>query len=181
MTLRGPVTLPLFGNVGLPGADGVIHNTFAGIPDVPLGRFELAFKGGTGAPLKLSRDVCRGRRQSVRAQFTAHNGADVTVSAPLRVDGCPPVASLKRRGHRLSLRLTRGRDAAALKRATLKLPTGLGRVRARGLKGRTLKLSTKRTVTLRVAKLPRKRAFRLSVRDASNQTWRLVVRATPRS
>jgi hypothetical protein len=32
-------------------------------------------------------------------------------------------------------------------------------------------------VTLRVAKLPRKRAFRVSVRDASNHTWKLVVRA----
>jgi hypothetical protein len=63
----------------------------------------------------------------------------------------------------------------------LKLPTGLGRVRARGLTGRTLKLRSPRTVTLRVAKLPRKRAFRLSVRDASGHTWKLVLRAKPRS
>ena len=37
------------------------------------------------------------------------------------------------------------------------------------------------TVTLRVAKLPRKRAFRLSVRDASGHTWKLVLRAKTRS
>ena len=181
LTLRGPVTLPLFGIVGLPGADGVIHNTFDGIPDVPLARFDLAFKGGTGAPLKLNRDVCHGPRQTVRARFTAHNGANVAVSTRLRVDGCPPVASLRRRGHRLTLRIARGRDAAKLGRATLKLPTGLGRVRARGLKGRTLSQRTPRTVTLRVAKLPRKRAFRLSVRDASGHTWKLTLRAKTRS
>ena len=65
LTLTGAATLPLFGTVGLPGADGVIHNAFSGIPDVPLERFELAFTGGA-SPLKLSRDVCHGPRQTVR-------------------------------------------------------------------------------------------------------------------
>ena len=48
-----------------PGKDGVIHNSFAGIPDVPLERFELAFTGGATMPLTLHRDACRGARQTV--------------------------------------------------------------------------------------------------------------------
>jgi hypothetical protein len=177
LTLRGAVTLSLFGTVPLPGADGVIHNTFAGIPDVPLARFELAFSGGANSPLILERDVCHGPRQTVRAQFSGHNGVQTNVSAPLRVVGCAPVVSLTRRGHRLTLRLTHGRDAAALKRATLRLPTGLGHASAHGLKGRTLTLSKVRTTSLKVARLPGKRTFRLKVRDSSGQSWTLSLRA----
>jgi hypothetical protein len=181
LTLRGAVTLSLFGTVPLPGADGVIHNTFAGIPDVPLARFELAFKGGANSPLNLSRDVCHGPRQTVRAQFTGYNGVVANVSAPLRVVGCAPVVSLTRRGHRLTLRLTRGRDAAALKRATLVLPKGLGHATGRGLKGRTLTLRKVRTTTLRITRLPGKRTFRLTIHDTSGQAWKRTLRAkTPR-
>jgi hypothetical protein len=166
LTLRGAVTLPLFGTVALPGADGVIHNAFAGIPDVPLERFELAFKGGSGAPLNLSRDVCHGARQTVRAHFSGHNGAEVDVSTPLRVAGCPPVASITRRGHRITVRITRGRDAPAAKRATLN---------GAGLKARRVKT---RSTTLRLARVPKR--FRLTVKDAAGQTWTLKLRAKPR-
>ena len=109
----------------------MIHNAFDGIPDVPLERFDLAFKGGTGAPLKLNRDVCHGPRQTVRARFTAHNGANVAVSTRLR-------STAARRSRRCAPRppahpadrpRTRRRQ---IRRATLKLPTGLGRVRPAG-------------------------------------------------
>jgi hypothetical protein len=163
LTLTGAVSLPLFGTVGLPGADGVIRNSFSGIPDVPLERFDLAFAGGA-SPLKLSRDVCHGPRQTVRGTFTAHSGAVANVSAPLKIAGCPPVATLTRRGHRLTLRIARGRDGAAIKRATLQPPS---------LKRR----SVKTRATLRVSKLPGKRAFRLVVRDAAGQSWTLKLRA----
>ena len=71
LTLTGAVSLPLFGEVGLPGKDGVIHNAFDGIPDVPLEQFELAFTGGATMPLTLRRDVCTGPRQTIRGSFTA--------------------------------------------------------------------------------------------------------------
>ena len=77
-----------------------------------------------------------------------------SVSAPLKIAGCPPVATLTRRGHKLTLRITRGRDAAAVKQAELKPP---------GLKQRTVKTRA----TLRMAKLPGKRTFRLVVKDAA--------------
>jgi hypothetical protein len=164
LALSGPVTLPLFGTVDPSGKQ--VHTAFSGIPDVPLERFELTFTAN--GPLRLSRDVCAGARQTVGAQFTGHNGALANVSAPLHVDGCPPIASLIRRGHRFTLRVNAGRDAAAIKSATLRLPSG-----------KTLTL--KRNTSFRLAKLSGKRAFRLTVRDAAKQTWKLSLRAkTPR-
>jgi hypothetical protein len=122
LNLTGAVSLPLFGEVELPGKDGVIHNTFNGIPDVPLEQFELAFAGGATMPLTLRRDVCTGPRQKVLGTFTAHSGKVANVSTPLKVAGCPPVVALTRRGHRLTVRITAGRDAAAIKSATLTPP-----------------------------------------------------------
>ena len=72
LQLTGPVTLPLFGKVDIFRGDGLIHNAFAGIPDVPLERFELSFT--TASPLKLKRDVCHGPRQTVTGKLTGHNG-----------------------------------------------------------------------------------------------------------
>ena len=164
LTLSGPVSLPLFGTVAPPGSDGVIRNSFGGIPDVPLERFELTFTGGANAPLRLARDVCHGPRQTVRGSFTAHSGAVANVSARLKVAGCPPVATLTRRGHRLTLRVARGRDGAAIKQVTLKPP---------GLKQRRVKTRA----TLRIHKLPGRNVFRLVVKDAAKQTWTLRLRA----
>jgi hypothetical protein len=147
LNLSGPVTLPLIGAIGL--SNGLIQNTFGGIPDVPLERFELTFD--SNAPLQLARDVCHGARQSVRGQFTGHNGAVAKVTARLKVAGCPPVVSLKRRGGKVSLRVTPGRDAPKVKRATLN--------------GRRVK-------SLRTAK----RKFRVVVRDAAGETWKFNLR-----
>jgi hypothetical protein len=164
LTLSGAVSLPLFGDVGLPGKDGIIHNAFNGIPDVPLERFELSFTGGTTMPLTLRSDVCHGARQQVRGAFTAHSGKVANVSAPLKVDGCPPVVKLTRHGRRLSVRITRGRDAAAIKSATITPP---------GTKRRSVK--TKQTITLK--KLPGRKTFRIVVKDKAKQSWTLKVRA----
>jgi hypothetical protein len=147
LTLTGPVTLPLLGSIGFAG--GLIQNTFGGIPDVPLERFDLTFD--SHSPLLLARDVCTGPRQSVRGQFTGHNGAVAKVTAPLKVAGCPPVVSLKRRAGTVTLRVTPGRDAPKIKRATLN--------------GRRVK-------SLRASK----RKFRVVVRDAAGETWKFNLR-----
>ncbi len=167
LTLTGPVSLPLFGKVPLPGADGVIHNSFTGIPDVPLERFDLAFSGGANSPLVLARDVCRGPRQTVRGTLTAHSGAVAKLSAPLKVAGCPPLATLTLRGRRVTVRLERGRDAPAIKSATLKAP---------GLKARRVK--ARQTLTL--SRRPGSKPFRLVVKDASGQSWTLARHAAAR-
>ena len=157
LTLTGPASLPLFGAVALPGADKRIHNVFDGIPDVPLGRFDLAFT--TASPLKLARDVCHGPRQTVLGTLTGHNGAVAHLTAPLKVIGCPPVVAITRRGGKVTLRVTPGRDEAAIKRVTLN--------------GRRAKT---RTTTLRTARTK----FRVVVRDASGEQWTLKPKAKRR-
>src|SRR5262249_2937960 len=147
LKLSGPVTLPLIGSIGFAG--GLIQNSFSGIPDVPLERFDLTFN--TSAPLLLARNVCTGPRQTVRGQFTGPNGAVTRLAARLKAGGCPPVVSLKRRGGKVTLRVTRGRDAPKIKRATLN--------------GRRVK-------SLRT----RAHRFRVVVRDAAGETWKFNLR-----
>jgi hypothetical protein len=142
LKLSGPVTLPLFGTVGLPGADKRIHNSFAGIPDVPLGRFDLKFT--SASPLQLQRNVCHGARQHVLATLTGHNGAVAKLKAPLKVAGCPPIVSLRLRGHNLSVRVTKGRDGAKIKRVRVRKRPGKGRYRV------VVKDAAKRTWTFKV-------------------------------
>ncbi len=148
LQLTGPVSLPLFGKVDLFRGDNKIHNTFAGIPDVPLERFDLKFT--TASPLKTTRDVCHGARQTVTGKLTGHNGKVANLRAPLKVAGCPPVVTLKRR----SIRVKPGRDGAAI---------------------RTVKLGSKR-VKQRVNVRAGKR-YRVTVVDRAKQTWKLTVRA----
>jgi hypothetical protein len=147
LRLSGPVQLPLIGSIGLVG--GLIQNAFSGIPDVPLERFDLSFD--SHSPLLLARNVCTGPRQTVRGQFTGHNGAVTKVTAPLKVAGCPPVVSLKRRAGKVTLRVTRGRDAPKIKRATLN-----------GRRVKSLRASSHR--------------FRVVVRDAAGETWKFNLR-----
>ncbi|MDA0161540.1 hypothetical protein OM076_14785 [Solirubrobacter ginsenosidimutans] len=167
LSLTGAVTLPLFGEVGLPGADGVIHNTFNGIPDVPLEQFALSFTGGATMPLTLRRDLCTGPRQTIRGTFTAHSGVVANVSARMKVAGCAPTVALTRHGHRLTVRITAGRDGAAIKSATLTAP---------GAKRRSVK--TRQTITLK--RLPGRKTFRVVVKDKAGESWTLKPRAKTR-
>ena len=94
------MTLPLFGNVALPGADKRIHNVFAGIPDVPLGRFDLTFT--SASPLQLQRgDLLRrapdGDRDADRPQRRGDEAEHADEGG-----GCPPIVALVLRGHKLA-------------------------------------------------------------------------------
>jgi hypothetical protein len=163
LNLTGAVTLPLFGEVALPGKDAVLHNSFGGIPDVPLERFDLAFTGGKTMPLVLKKNVCRGARAKILGTFTGHTGKVANVSAPLKVDGCPPVVKLKRRGHRLTVRIKAGRDAPRFKSASLKAP---------GTKKRSVK--ARQTITLK--KLPGRKKVKVVVKDRANHSWSFKVK-----
>jgi hypothetical protein len=114
-------------------------------------------------PLTIRKDLCRGARQKVQGAFTGHNGTVANVSAPLKVDGCPPVVTLKRRGHRLTVRIQAGRDAPAFKSATLTVP---------GAKQRSVK--ARQTITLK--RLPGKKAIRVVVKDKAKASWTFKVK-----
>jgi hypothetical protein len=138
LALRGPVSLRLDG-ANQFGANGGLTTTFAGIPDVPLARFELDFFGGAAGPLIASKDLCRGALPRISADFTGHNGARVTVNAPIRIQGCGPAVKIGLAGlprhPRLTLRVRKG-DGAALRRVTLTLPSRLRGVAGHALSGR---------------------------------------------
>jgi hypothetical protein len=136
LNLTGPLALTLRGANTLTNAGQVTK--FDGIPDVPLSRFELAFKGGRREGLlTLGRDVCVGRRPRFRATFTSQAGATHTVTVPARLEGCAPqitvrLGSLKRRQPSLRVRVDAG--AERLRRVRLTLPRGLvARGAARGV------------------------------------------------
>ncbi len=186
LELGGAASLKLFGAV-VPQTDGRTRNTFAGIPDVPLERFELAFDSGASGPLVASRDLCRGARPRLGAEFTAHSGATAKLSAPLRVAGCAPFGTLAVRGRTLTLRVSPARDGTELKRVTVTLPRALRGVSVRRLRGarpsrhtrRTLTLTATRgaiAATLRARAVPRRLTLRVSVLDREGRRTILRVR-----
>src|SRR5204863_6789856 len=92
--LTGVVPLVLHGASALPTGPGQgISNTFEGLPDLPVTRFELTLDGGPNALLKTLRDLCRAKANTqTSATFTAQSGRTVTVNLRLPVAGCQPSA-----------------------------------------------------------------------------------------
>ena len=145
MELSGAATLTLAGAVDI----SPIRATFAGIPDVPLERFELTFD--PDRTLVSRGDLCRGPEPRVLAELTGHNGATTRLDEPLAVAGCEkPAATLTVKRRRLTLRVAalRGRPLA---RVQLRLPrhVRLKRGSVARADGRQLRRVRGRTVTVR--------------------------------
>jgi hypothetical protein len=127
-------------------AGAVVRASFAGIPDVPLERFELTFD-----PELVSRgDLCRGPEPRVLADLTGHNGATTRLDEPLAVVGCElPAAKLTVKRKRLKLRVAALR-CRPLARVQLRLPrhSRLKRGSVARADGRRLRRVRGRTVTV---------------------------------
>jgi hypothetical protein len=155
-----PVPLTLFGAAGFAGA--AVTNTFDGIPDLPLSRFELTIDGGARNGLFLNDvNLCTvgAEQMTLRGELTAHSGRTASVSAPLDPLGCESTtasAGPKKPRGSLSLRFRRGvgtlgarfkpaAGAPALRRLRLAIPKSLRlpkrglRVRAAGLRSAKLR------------------------------------------
>ena len=108
-----------------------IHNPFAGIPDVPLERFELTSLGGAAGSLLTSQNVCRCPapllRRLHRPQRRTRHG-----QTPIRIRAWPAVkiglAGLP--AHPRQLRVRKG-DGATLHRVTPRCRAAARRARAR--------------------------------------------------
>ncbi len=174
-------TLPfvLSGRAALTST-GRLQNIFTGLPDVPLTSFKLAIDGGPHGLLAAGRDLCSGPAPTVDGAFTGQNGATVTASAPVTVQGCGPATARRPRasaglrgllGSHPLLKLTVRKGSSPLRTVTVTLPKDIkvGNPR-RGLRAtgssfrlskRSVRLSRKGKLTLR---LPTRGASRVSVR-----------------
>jgi hypothetical protein len=186
MDLSGAAALTFAGTVDL----SPIRTTFAGIPDVPLERFELTFD--PNRTLVVRGDLCRGPEPRLAAELTGHNGATARLDEPLAVTGCElPAATLTVKGKRLRLHVAalRGRP---LRRVKLTLPGGLRLKRAavaradgrrlRRVRGRVIAIqpgaARHATIAGPLNRRPRKRrGFRIETLDSTGRTVSQTLRA----
>jgi hypothetical protein len=187
MDLSGAASLSLTGTVEVAPA---LRTTFAGIPDVPLERFQLTFDAGRA--LLARSDLCVGPVPRVTADLAGHNGATAHLVEPVAVTGCElPAVRLTLDGRRLKLRVDalRGRP---LQRVKLSLPRGLrlkrgsvaraNGVRLRRVRGRTIAVrpgaarhfSIRGTLSHRVRK---RRAFAVETLDSTGRVVRQRLKA----
>jgi hypothetical protein len=190
--LSGVVSLSLVGTV----AGKPLRTEFAGIPDVPLERFELSFEA-RGA-LRAVSSVCRGPLPRISAVLTGHNGAIATLREPMTVTGCvKPSANVRLRGRRLRLGVAAARGGPALRLVRLTLPralkahprrgrihTSAGTARLTGRGVLTISTATTRhiTATLSRGAVTRRRThsrlrFRLTTLDHSGRRIRQELTA----
>ncbi len=83
---RDPIAFQLEGVVNI-GKRGGIGTTFPVVPDLPITRFTLRFRGGAYGPLALTRNICR-RVLRLPTTFSGQNGKAVKLRPRIAVRGC---------------------------------------------------------------------------------------------
>jgi hypothetical protein len=127
-----------------------IKSTVTNVPDLPIGSFTLKLNGGSKGVLTAKSDLCYSsdshtgfRSLRTPITFSGQNGANVSSSPRIEIEGCGPsvAASLRRAARsrpRFSAVVNRHPDEENIKRAELELPKTLSLVRQkvkRGLSG----------------------------------------------
>lgn len=89
VVLRGEdgVTVDLHGETFI-SKTGVTSSTFATVPDVPVGSFELNLPQGPYSALAANGNLCKGKLV-MPTEFVAQNGAVIHQSTKVAVTGCP--------------------------------------------------------------------------------------------
>jgi hypothetical protein len=116
LSLGGAVQLRLQGTTDLTSG---VTTAFDGLPDLPLDRVGLTF--AAAGPLRTLGDPCTGTRLRMTMTATGHNGATAVVPAPVRIRRCPIAVTGKRVKGGLELKVRRGRDAAKLRRVSVRM------------------------------------------------------------
>ena len=187
--LSGTVSLSLAGTVD--ALHSPLRTEFAGIPDVPLEQFDLAFDAGHA--VQARGDVCRGPLPRIAAELTGHNGAVAKLRVPVTVTGCTkPAATIRVRGRKLYLRVNAVRGGPALTFVRLTLPRKLkahprrgsvskGRLSRRGVLTIRTRAVRHVTATLRHGAFTRRSKgalkFKLTTLDNSGRRMRQTVNA----
>lgn len=198
LQLSGLLSLSLTGKTALTSA-GRVQNTFSGIPDVPLSRFELALNGGATGILRATSALRCGQKLKGTGDFTGHSGVKRSVTGTFEVCGDvrsaasrarKAAATARLKGGALRIRVTAPRTITGLR---VGLPTQARLVGRRGVKvsgGRVARVNvakrsvtasrlSSRTVTvtlgkraLRGAKAAVRRKAKLSVRVTMGRSHR---------
>jgi hypothetical protein len=96
------VTVDLHGETFISKA-GITSSTFASVPDVPVGSFELKLPQGQYSALAANGNLCKSKLV-MPTEFVAQNGATIHQRTKLAVTGCPKAKKVthkrtsKRRG-----------------------------------------------------------------------------------
>jgi hypothetical protein len=106
--LRGLLSIDLVGKTSL-SKDGRVVNTFEGIPDVPLSRFELTIFGGKSGILLNYGSLRCGQRLTGNGEFVGHSGATKAVTGRFEVCGTVKAAASHSARTRATAKLRKGR------------------------------------------------------------------------
>lgn len=87
--LRGDIAIDLVGRVTIPGGTRLATH-FDTIPDAPVSKFTLRIVAGSHGPLGVSTNLCsrRGLRSPADVELIGQNGAVITRSQRLHINGC---------------------------------------------------------------------------------------------
>jgi hypothetical protein len=81
------VTVDLHGETFISKA-GITSSTFATVPDVPVGTFELTLPEGPNSALGATANLCK-TKLVMPTEFVAQNGAQIKQNTPITATGCP--------------------------------------------------------------------------------------------
>jgi hypothetical protein len=171
LNLQGLLSLTLTGKTAL-SSSGRVVNSFEGIPDVPLSRFELTINGGAkGILLNVSKLTC-GKKLTGNADFVGQSGVKKAATGSFEVCGTitSAAASKSKKKATASAKLSRGK--LVLKVRGAKKVTALGVTLPKGMS-----LGGRRAVALHAGKQARlavgKRA--VSARGLASRSVRVTM------
>jgi hypothetical protein len=84
--LNGPLSLHVLGSFVFETAG--LGNAFAKLPDIPIARFALRFKGGENGLVSTAENLCKNRPPRFFASFDGFNGAHRQGHVRAQVIGC---------------------------------------------------------------------------------------------
>ncbi len=87
------VTVDLHGETFI-SRQGVTSSTFATVPDVPVGSFELRLPQGPYSALAANGNLCKDKL-AMPTEFVAQNGAEIHETTKIQVTGCPKAKKAK--------------------------------------------------------------------------------------
>jgi hypothetical protein len=100
VVLRGEdgVTVELHGETFI-STKGITSSTFASVPDVPVGSFELKLPQGPYSALAANGNLCQ-EKLTMPTEFVAQNGVVKDQATKIQVTGCPKTKHASHRGKR---------------------------------------------------------------------------------